>query len=109
EYSKALPSDFNWLTNTWLLPEAIGVGWNPFTVGKSGELVVPATNTLNPASTAIPALASVPMPPKYVEKTSGAAPLGLNLVTNTFPPAAGVGWSTSLVVGKSVDVVEPVT
>src|SRR6185436_6632703 len=78
-------------------------GWNPPTVGKSRDLVLPATNTLRAASTAMLLLSSKPVPPRNVDQTK-LEPSGVNLAINASPPPGLTGLMASFT-GKSIDQV----
>src|ERR1700677_4947623 len=105
ENSSVDPSALNCVTNKSGSKNSNGAD-NPFTCGKSCDVVVPATQTLPVPSTPIPNPRSPDEPPRYVEKTI-ADPAGLILVTNAsrLPPDLACVAPT---VGKSVEVVEPV-
>src|SRR2546422_6604 len=81
-----------------------GPGW----VGKSGEVVKPATYALPRVSTAMPRPSSDELPPRYVEKTR-AEPIALSFATKASTPPPKLRCNAPNDVGKSLEMVSPIT
>src|SRR6516165_10292186 len=94
-----------WVKRT-VVPEGLSFAMKTSVPLVDDEAVAPVTYALPAESTAIPLGSAAPVPaPKYVEYTR--APDGLSLLTN--PPELLSVEDAPEVVGKSVDVVLPVT
>ena len=66
EYTRADASVFNLVTNTAFLAPFVADKCDPETVGKSAEVVTPVTYTPFAESRAMPVMASLPAPARYV-------------------------------------------
>src|SRR6478736_4812182 len=103
------PDELSFVANEALPPGKIGCAL-PAVVGKSDVSVEPVTNTLRDLSRAMPS-PLVLVPPRKVEKIR-CDPSELSLVMNAFPQKTSaflqLGWNTPLVVGKSLEVADPV-
>jgi hypothetical protein len=79
----------------------------PCVVGRSNELVVPATSILPALSTAIDDGLSEPLPPKYVLLST--LPEGSSRTRKLFWVPFSCCWNAPAVTGKSGEVVCPAT
>ena len=104
---RTLPSGSSLVTNASSVPPSVGSV--AFAIGKSAEYVVPKTEA-NPIGSTVSAVPwSAPPPPRYVEYWR-VPPSGLSFETNASEgPPDRVRENAPGVVGKSADVVSPVT
>ena len=106
-YSRPLPVAFSFATKTSLEPFAI-VSKAPAVVGKLADKEDPVTWARPAASTAIAVPRSLELPPRYVPY-SKALPVAFSFATKTsFEPFQVVSKAPG-VVGKSAELVDPVT
>src|SRR5947209_1818208 len=100
-----LPAGPSFATNASLVPPPYAL---PVVVGKFVDDVVPVTYAVPSTHTAMALPTSLPLPPRYVEYTSGA-PETSSFDTNPSSPPDAVVCTAANVVGKFVEAVRPVT